>query len=411
MILRHISTVLVISAATILAIAFGCGGGDSSGADDKGVDNLPTPMVVVDTPTPLPTNSMSLTRGTHTATLLGDGRILIAGGDDASGRLDAITDTAEIFDPSTGRWDQAGAMSWQRTAHAAVALNDGRALLVGGAGVKQTDIQQQGQSLPLLEAETFDPSTDTWSLAGEISIPREGLAIAKLADGNILISGGDNGSGEDDSVVNTAEVFDAASGIWSLTASMSISRQGHSAVLLRNGAVLVSGGDDSEDALRSTEIYDPAGGAWQTADEMVNARERFTATVLEDGRVLAAGGSGGSGPQSSAEIYDPQTGAWSTTGELETARLKHAAVRLQDGRVLVIGGLGVGQFVAAAEIYDPSEGTWSAAGTLTTGRGFHTATLANDGTVIVVGGFGFSGPLNSTEIYDPDANSWSLANP
>ena len=401
---------VLLTAVGLLLASFACGGGSEDQNGDE-QDVLPTPMVLIDTPTPLPANSMSLARGNHTVVLLQDGRMLIAGGDDGGGRLDAITDTAELYDPATGRWEPAGVMGRQRTQHAAVVLNDGRALLVGGAGVAQAKIDEQQLDQPLVETDVFDPTTDSWSLVGEISTPRDAVAATLLSNGSVLIAGGDDGSGTDESLLASSEVFDPATGQWSSTGDMSQPRQGHSLVLLDNGTALVAGGDAGDDPFKSAEIYDPSTGAWTSAGDMADARERFAAVLLENGGVLVAGGGGEAGRLASAEVYDPASGSWSSTGELMTERLKPAAVRLQDGRVLAVGGLGAGQFLSSVEVYDPAEGTWSDAGSLEIGRGFHTATLADDGKVVVTGGFGFSGPLDSTEIYDPETNSWSPANP
>ena len=400
-------TLLILG--TLVLLSGACGGGSGDQQDEQVV--LPTPMVVIDTPTPLPTNSMSFARGTHTTTLLQDGRLLVAGGDDGSGRLEAITDTSELYDPSTGRWEPGGAMGRQRTQHAAVLLNDGRVLLVGGAGVLQAGIQEQQLERPLIETDLFDPASATWSFAGDISTLRDYVAAAMLSDGSVLVAGGNDGKGTDTSVLASAEVFDPATGQWSSAGTMSQTRQGHSLVPLDNGMALVAGGDAGDDPFQSVEIYDPSSGTWSSTADMADARERFAAVVLQDGRVLAVGGGGTDGRLASAELYDPGSGTWSFAAEMSTPRLKPAAVVLQDGKVLVVGGLGAGQFVAAAEVYDPATDSWSDAGSMETGRGFHTATLIDDGKVVVTGGFGFSGPTNSTEIYDPDSNSWSVADP
>ena len=394
---------------SLVLVSFACGGGSGNGDEEQAV--LPTPMVLIDTPTPLPTNSMSFARGTHTATLLQDGRLLIAGGDDGSGRLEAITDTSELYDPSTGRWEPGGAMGRQRTQHTATLLNDGRVLLVGGAGVLQAGIQEQQLERPLIETDLFDPNSETWSFAGEISIPRDHVAGALLSDGSVLVAGGNDGKGTETSVLASAEVFDPATGQWSSAGSMSQPRQGHSLVPLADGAALVAGGDAGDDPFQSVEIYDPSSATWSNAPDMADARERFAAVALQDGKVLVVGGGGASGHLASAELYDPGNGAWSPAAEMSSTRLKPAAVVLQDGKVLVVGGLGAGQFLTTAEVYDPATDSWSDAGSMETGRGFHTATLIDDGRVVVTGGFGFSGPTNSTEIYDPSTNTWTLADP
>lgn len=400
-------TLLIVGSFAL--VSFACGGGSGDGEAEQAV--LPTPMVLIDTPTPLPTNSMSFARGTHTTTLLEDGRLLVAGGDDGSGRLEAITATVELYDPSTGRWEPAEELGRQRTQHAALLLNDGRVLLVGGAGVIQAKIDEQQIDQPLIEADLFDPTSESWSFTGEISTPRDHVAATLMSNGSVLIAGGNDGQGTDTSVLASAEVFDPATGQWSTTGSMSLPRQGHSLVALDNGTALVAGGDAGDDPFQSVEIYDPASGTWSATADMADARERFAAVALQDGRVLALGGGGASGHLASAEIYDPGSGAWSSAAEMSSPRLKPAAVVLQDGKVLVVGGLGAGQFLTTAELYDPATDSWSDAGSIETGRGFHTATLVDDGRVVVTGGFGFSGPTNSTEIYDPGTNTWLVADP
>ncbi len=400
-------TFLIIGGLAL--VSFACGGGSEDSDEEQAV--LPTPMVVMDTPTPLPTNSMSFARGTHTTTLLQDGRLLIAGGDDGSGRLEAITDTSELYDPSTGRWEPGGTMGRQRTQHVALLLSDGRVLLVGGAGVLQAGIQEQQLERPLIETDLFDPDNETWSFAGDISTPRDHIAAALLSNGSVLVAGGNDGKGTDSSVLSSAEIFDPATGQWSSAGSMSQPRQGHSLVPLPNGAALVAGGDAGDDPFQSVEIYDPSSGTWSATADMTDARERFAAVALEDGRVLAVGGGGTDGRLASVELYDAASGTWSAAAEMSTPRLKPAAVVLQNGKVLVVGGLGAGQFLTSAEVYDPTTDSWSDAGSMETGRGFHAATLIDDGRVVVTGGFGFSGPINSTEIYDPDSNSWSVADP
>ena len=216
--MRSLFLTLLIVGSLVL-VSFACGGGSGDGEAEQAV--LPTPMVLIDTPTPLPTNSMSFARGTHTATLLQDGRLLIAGGDDGSGRLEAITATAELYDPSTGRWEPAEELGRQRTQHAALLLNDGRVLLVGGAGVIQAKIDEQQIDQPLIEADLFDPTSESWSFTGEISTPRDHVAAALLSNGSVLIAGGNDGQGTDTSVLASAEVFDPATGQWSTAGSMS----------------------------------------------------------------------------------------------------------------------------------------------------------------------------------------------
>ena len=127
-----------------------------------------------------------------------------------------------------------------------------------------------------------------------------------------------------------------AADTWVLTGSMNTVRSGHTATRLADGRVLVNGGDNSP---ASAEIYDSTLGTWSLTGPPSTARFGHTATRLADGRVLVAGGYDESGAAlGSAEVYDPAQGTWSLTGPLNTARTSHTATRLSDGRVLITGG-------------------------------------------------------------------------
>jgi hypothetical protein len=223
-----------------------------------------------------------------------------------------------------------------------------------------------------------------------------------------------------------------ASGVCSPSSRMAQARYEHTATLLADGAVLVSGGEASDlkrlpRLLASAEIYDPGRDAWSGAGSMALARRGHTATVLADGRVLVVGGMGPGGVVAAAELYDPVARAWSPASGPSTPRHGHTATRLGDGRVLVAGGVAVDATDAAgplaslgsAEVYDPGasasgSGTWSAAGSMSRPRAFASATLLPDGRVLVLGGTGPTGSLTSADLYDPGSpangsGTWSVA--
>ena len=207
---------------------------------------------------------------------------------------------------------------------------------------------------------------------------------------------------------------DAAAGGWRETAAMADSRFYHTATLLGDGRVLVTGGQrDTEeypDCLDGCEIYDPSGEAWLPAEKLPGVRALHTATLRRDGRVLAAGGQDRFGEIRSCCIYDPAAGTWTAAADLRDYRMGHTATLLGDGRVLVAGGIvNVGSIKASAEIFDPLSGTWSPAGDMKWPRGWHTATLLPDGRVLVFGGWSGRGPQNTAEIFDPLSGTWSEA--
>jgi N-acetylneuraminic acid mutarotase len=109
------------------------------------------------------------------------------------------------------------------------------------------------------------------------------------------------------------------------------------AVRLADGRVLVAGGGWYS---TRAELYDPATNSWTRTGNMNVGRIAFTGTLLRDGRVLVVGGNSLGGVQASAELYDPSTGRWASTGSPRTPRRDHTATLLPNGTVLVAGGAG-----------------------------------------------------------------------
>src|SRR5439155_252460 len=186
----------------------------------------------------------------------------------------------------------------------------------------------------------------------------------------------------------------AARGTWTSTDTMSGPRFDHTATLLRNGKVLVAGGDPNAvcgpsytfqfSPIASAELYDPSTGTWSITGPMTTARCMHTATLLPNGKVLVAGGAAGAGNDiASAELYDPSTGTWSTTGTMTISRSLDTATLLPNANAPVAGGhAGPGPAIASAEMYDPSTGTWSTTGPMETARSRHAATLLPNGKVL-----------------------------
>jgi hypothetical protein len=232
---------------------------------------------------------------------------------------------------------------------------------------------------------------------GSMATPRSEHTATLLPDGKVLVTGGTSGSG----ALATAEVYDPASGTWSATGPMHSARWSATATLLLNGKILVAAGGHNKDL---EEVYDPATGTWSPTSSVFSARLHHTATRLLDGKVLIAGGhQAGPGTPSVPEVYDPASGTWSAAGFMHEWRAFHTATLLPDGRVLLAGGEGN---LAAAEVYNPASGTWSATGSMTTPRFFHTATALPNGKVLVTGGVS-STIYAETELYDPATGTWS----
>jgi Kelch motif. len=335
------------------------------------------------------TNAMNTARQNHTATVLPNGQVLVAGGAGSSG----TTNSAELFDPSIGTWATTGSLTNGRMVHTANLLPNGKVLITGGS---------KGSTLS--STELYDLVSGKWTTNVAMNISHQSHTATLLADGKLLIAGGIGPSG----VTNRVEVYDSANGTWTNTGAMTTGRFHHSATLLPNGKVLVAGGANSSDYFSSAELYDTATGTNTLTSEMITARFWHTATLLANGKVLVAGGDHGSLlGLSSAELYDPLAGSWTNTGVLNIARYVHTATLLLNGKVLVAGGVGSNGYLSSAELYDPATETWMPTGSLTNSREFHTATLLPNGKVLVTGGSGSSGYLSKAEIYDPATGKWA----
>lgn len=355
-----------------------------------GCARAPEPVVVVASPTPAPaepegsvctpgavvaTTAMVETRAAHTATLLQDGTVLLAGGF-AGG--EQATDSAEIFDPVRRTFSPVGPMTAGRHSHAATLLASGQVLLTGGYNGDY-----------LASAEVFDPESGTFTAVESMTMGRSGHRATLLPDGRVLLSGG---VGVGWTFLASAELYDPARGTFEATGGMTHARESHTATLLANGQVLVTGGHEGRRAAitiyDSAELYDPARGTFVAAAAMTVRRHKHDATLLEDGRVLISGGADerdAQGVYQSAELYDPGADAFVPAGQMKGARYKHTgtSLRLSDGRVLLVGGS------RTTELYDPRRGVFEQ---VTPGVGearlFATTTLLPTGEILFAGGYG-----------------------
>jgi len=288
---------------------------------------------------------MTVARVGHTATLLSNGKVLIAGGSDASGAAKA---SAELYDPSTGIFTATpGSMTAARASHTATLLQSGKVLIAGG------DLffyNSKGQSLA--SAEIFDPSTGMFTATGSMTVPRESHTATLLSSGKVLITGGSDGTYGYTPTITfyaSSETFDPSTGQFTAAGMMTTQRLWHTASLLASGKVLFAGGLNPSQTNETADLFDPTSGNFAATGNMTEPRFYHAASTLNDGTVLISGGQSGGNPKATAEIYDPTAGAFAVTGSMNVGRMWHTSTVLQNGKVLITGG----DYppIATAEIY------------------------------------------------------------
>ena len=289
-------------------------------------------------------------------------------------------------------------MHLERAAHTATLLPNGLTLFAGGFG--------QGDNSYTDSAELYDPATGEFTLTGKMAVGRCCHTATRLPDGRVLIAGGFNGR-----YLSTAELFDPATGTFAPTGPLNSGRMDQMAVLLDDGKVLLVGGVGTGwTFLSSAEIYDPATGRFAPTGGMAVARESHTLTKLADGRVLTTGGHRGRHSSiviyDSAEVYDPRKAVFTPAGRMTLRRHKHDAVLLPDGKVLVSGGSNERdneEAYSSAEIYDPTTGAFTGGGRMATVRYKHigTSVLLKNGEVLIAGG------ARNAALYDPRRGKFS----
>jgi Kelch motif len=239
-----------------------------------------------------------------------------------------------------------------------------------------------------------------WQSTTTLPLPMQYPTATQLPTGKVLIAGGD---------VSDAGLwaeYDPMAGAFTAAGAMHHPRWRHTATLLKDGRVLVTGGYEVEAATASAELYDPMTRSWTETGSMNDARWKHTATRLESGQVLVTGGAGVGSVLSSAELFDPASGEFTPVEDLDAPRVEHVATALSDGDILITGGMNEGR---QALRYRPATGHFEAAAMMSRPRKNHTATVLPDGRVLLAGGNDHLSETDDVEIYDPSANQFAPA--
>jgi hypothetical protein len=323
-----------------------CGGADR--ADSLGTVLDSAELYDPITETFAPAANMTSPRWHHSATLLPDGRVLIAGGTinpNAGGASNSVLSSSEIYDPVAGTFTAGSNMNAARMWHTATLLDNGNVLIAGGYGGSQG----VGPDVRWASAELYDPSTATFSRTGGMTTERFNHRASLLPEGRVLIAGG---AGRIDGPIPWVELYDPKSGVFSLAgATGSVDTVGPAIVsLLPTGDVLMAL-DTYDSPTINADLYDPLAALFTGTGKMRVPRI-FTGTLLPSGSVLVAG-------QGTADLYDPTTGAFSATADMAVPRFNHTATPLPNGTVLMSGGITSVAYpennaLASAEVYRPN---------------------------------------------------------
>jgi len=337
-------------------------------------------------------DSMNVPRSYFGTSLISNSKVLVTGSDS-----DSLLNSTEIYDLDKNAWESATPMLTGRAAHHLFTLSNGEVIAIGG--------------FQLRSCEVFNPSLSSWRYTDSLETLKYFWDTATLLnDGRILVVGGYyfDRSNLQNIHYKISEMFDPITETWSLTDSLEEGRSGHTATLLKDGRVLVTGGQGNVSDLNSSEIFDPITNQWSSVSNLLHARSFHSAVLLSDGRVLV---SGGVTPDSTlgtryCEIYDPDKDSWTEAGETIMLRESHKTLLLMDGTVLITGG----SFEPEVwEIYDPKTLSIIYYDTLPVVVFEPELEMFPDGKIISMGGYTFDGMVreNSDQVlmYTPSVTS------
>lgn len=279
--------------------------------------------------------------------------------------------------------------------------------MVGGLDNADTNVTNT-------KSELVDPISHQVTVLPQQLVGRLHQTVTVAAGERVVQAGGVVRSGDYWSSVDRVDVLDLKTREWTPGAPLHTARSDHAAVTLKDGRVMVIGGNLDTKLLASVEIYDVHANAWTLAAPLPRPRTQHSAVLLNDGRVLVAGGiDSDGGATDTTFVYDPTTNAWTDGPRMTQARLQESVVLLPSGDVLFAGG--DGSAGATSELYVARERRFVASGMLRQPRFVAQAAALPDGRVVVNGGLAphiskFD-PLASTEIWDPKTGQWNVLAP
>ena len=311
-------------------------------------------------------SSMSVGRWSHSATLLNDGRVLIVGGKE---RPYGSVPSTEIFDPTNNSWSLAGnTLKPRGEGHTAILLNNGQVLITGGT----EDVS----------SELYDPDENKWSYADNMIQSRKWASATLLPDGKVIIVGGDDASRSGSKELDSAEIYNPSTNKWSLTNNMNHAHSGHSATIIDNKLLIVG--------KNSAELFDPLTGVWSLTGNPVRARSTgSTATTMANGKVLVTGGEWVHG----GFLQGDKGGGLYTAGSVGTGTGNDGGKHPRIHMPIIIP-------IEDVELYNLESGTWQSTNKMSEARRHHKAILTPEDKVVIIGS-------NQVEAFSPNTQTWS----
>lgn len=304
-----------------------------------------------------PCAPLTVARSHHAATLLPDGRVLVTGGTTHESvgdqnRFVALA-SAEVYEPAKNRWVAVTPMSDARNGHTATLLGDGTVLVVGGA---------REQRLHLASTERFDPAKNAWTTEQPLDVARWLHTAVRTSEGDVVIAGGRSNAAQEKKGpgVSIADVerFDVKARTWTTLPPMSEPRQRTSFIAAADGALIVIGGQTTTSSTNYAETWRPGLTQWVPFENHLSmSLSAHTGTRLPDGDLVVIGGEPPNAVDTSrVQRWRLATKEWCLAGELSVSRKTHSATLLNDGRVLVVGGTSGGLPEKTAELWAPTNG-------------------------------------------------------
>ena len=305
-----------------------------------------------------------------------------------------IESVSHTDDESTFTWHDANSTTIPRAFPAVVVLANGNLLVTGGVTTG---------NLPTATTDIYDQKLGIWKPGPTMGSKRVGHTATLLKDGTVLVVGGETGTG----ITASAELLNTTGIAAYSLMSLTFARAGHAAVLIGDGKVLVTGGSDSVGhTWKQAEAYDPIGHRWLPAGNMAFPRTALSMRMLPDGSAIAIGGD----KNGTSERYSPSSNSWSGLAQMSSVRYNSASVVLRDGRILVAGGIASANPISSAEVFTPSTSTWSAVSNMKSSRASFSLTIVPNG-VLASGSYSKLGTTNTTELFHPGNSTWSPAEP